>query len=169
MPYNIIRVIKSIYMYMDRTHIDIYIQLLLLPTGHLNTSRTLPHTHLRHRIHQSLKITFLPTTPRYTKREKHISVSNEQSDVIKIKSRANIIYGDSAAHTVGPHSNMQFVPIVTDSHIIEALPAKLSPYYPALSSWPRHPHSLLRKAVARINVPIWSLYVFESWTVYNSP
>ena len=73
--FNIIRVIKKyIYIYMDRTHIDIYIQLLLLPTGHLSTSRTLPHTHLRHRIHQSLKITFLPATPRITIHEKYISV-----------------------------------------------------------------------------------------------
>ena len=71
--FNIIRVIKK-YIYMDRTHIDIYIQLLLLPTGHLSTSRTPPHTHFHHRIHQSLKITFLPATPRITIREKYISV-----------------------------------------------------------------------------------------------
>ena len=58
---------------------------------------------------------------------KHLSVSNEKDNVLMIKCRANIIYRDSTAHTVGPHSNMQPVLTATTSHITESLPVKLSP------------------------------------------
>ena len=99
-----IRVYNKIYIYI---YIYTYIfSKLLSPIGHLSTSRTPPHITCLHHICQSWKITFLPTTSKNTKREKYISVSNEQDDVLRLKSRANIIYGDSVAHTVDSYSNM---------------------------------------------------------------
>ena len=57
-----------------------------------------------------------------------------QDDVLKINFHVILIYGDSATHTTDPSSNMYSILASLDFYIIEALPAKLSPYYPALSS-----------------------------------
>ena len=80
---------------------------LLSPMGHLSTSRTLPHTHtLLHLRLSILKDYLLPITLRNTIREKSNSVNNEHDNVLMLVGRVNSIYGDSAAHTADPRSNI---------------------------------------------------------------
>ena len=57
----------------------------------------------------------------------------KQDDVLVLSKYAIIIYVDSVAHTIYPHSNIYSVPTAADFHIVEAIPAKLSSSYPALS------------------------------------
>ena len=109
--------IHNIRVYQKYIFIHIYLT-KLLPTGRLSTSCSPPHTHTS--LHRRLSILkdylFTCNTNKY-KSEKYISASNETRRCAKLNSRAIMIYGDSAAHTIGPHSDMQSVLAATDFYI----------------------------------------------------
>ena len=103
--------------------LHVYSTKLLLPTGHLSTSRTPPYIHTLPLASINLeRLSFYLWHQKNTIREKHISVSNEQDDVLMLNRRVIIIYGDSVAHTTDPRSNIQSVLAAADFHIVGAFP-----------------------------------------------